>query len=225
MNNGSNCHTNTDTFITLSAWWLHGWTGFRYVWVLGRWVSLDWGGSRWRWSVLKGLEVVYHVISYQCTAAKCPPVNNSDGERRVEVFVFWQLLKDNRVAIKHREIAKKKPKKTKHCRHQWHRTTANTFITPISVDMIWNMLLKIYSIPGIKYISTMRSNRDLTSSIESTSTGKFGLDLYFWMTEERSVLPAHSINTWTTKGRLISLVAAFFRHTWSFENSCPLERV
>lgn len=30
----------------------------------------------------------------------------------------------------------------------------------------------------------------------STNTVKFGLDLYFWMTEERKVLPAHSMKTW-----------------------------
>ncbi|TNN48957.1 hypothetical protein EYF80_040847 [Liparis tanakae] len=34
----------------------------------------------------------------------------------------------------------------------------------------------------------------------STSVVKLGLDLYFWMTEERRVLPAHSMNTWRRRG-------------------------
>lgn len=35
----------------------------------------------------------------------------------------------------------------------------------------------------------------ITSSMTSISVVKFGLDLYFWMTEDRRVLPAHSMNT------------------------------
>lgn len=71
------------------------------------------------------------------------------------------------------------------------------------------MSLIIYSSLTKKFISRVTSNRDHTNSMESASTGKFGLDLYFWMTEERSVLPAHSINTYKGRGRFISLVAAF----------------
>lgn len=55
----------------------------------------------------------------------------------------------------------------------------------------------------------MSSTTDLTSSIESASTVKFGLDLYFWMTDERSVLPAHSINTYRTKDRFEQSHKAF----------------
>jgi len=44
----------------------------------------------------------------------------------------------------------------------------------------------------------------LTSSMASTSVVKLGLDLYFWMTEERRVLPAHSMNTWRRRGAGLS---------------------
>lgn len=95
-------HTHTDnTRITLSARGLCDRAGFGYVCLLGRWVHLDRGRWGWRWRVLEGLEVVYDVVSDQRAAAECPPVNDGDGERRVEVLVFWQLLKDNRLAMKH----------------------------------------------------------------------------------------------------------------------------
>lgn len=58
-------------------------------------MCLDWGGRWWRGSVLEGLEVVDHVVSYQRAAAKGPPVNDGDGQWRVEVLVLWQLLKDS----------------------------------------------------------------------------------------------------------------------------------
>lgn len=57
--------------------------------------------------------------------------------------------------------------------------------------------------------SITNSITDLTSSIESASTVKFGLDLYFWMTDERRVLPAHSINTYRTKNRFEQSHKAF----------------
>lgn len=89
------------THITLSARGLCDRAGFGFVCLLGRWVHLDRGRWWWRWRVLEGLEVVYNVVSDQCAAAERPPVNDGDGERRVEVLVFRQLLKDNRLAMKH----------------------------------------------------------------------------------------------------------------------------
>lgn len=60
-------------------------------------MCLDGSRQGWRWSVLEGLEVVDNVVSNQRAATKGPPINNSDTERRMEVFVLWQLLKDSRV--------------------------------------------------------------------------------------------------------------------------------
>ena len=50
------------------------------------------------------------------------------------------------------------------------------------------------------FFSTCHKRVGLTSSKASTSVVKFGLDLYFWMTEERKVFPAHSMNTWRKRG-------------------------
>lgn len=50
--------------------------------------------QRWRWNVLEGLEVVDDVVSDQRATAESPPVDDGDAERRMEVFVLWQLLQD-----------------------------------------------------------------------------------------------------------------------------------
>lgn len=53
--------------------------------------------QRWRRNVLEGLEVVDDVVSDQRATTKSPPIDDSDAERRMEVFVLWQLLQDRRV--------------------------------------------------------------------------------------------------------------------------------
>lgn len=85
------------TFITLSAWllWDQGGSGAFCDFV--RCVFLDGSGQGWRWSVFEGLEVIDDVVSNQRAATEGPPINNSDTERRMEVFIFWQLLKDSGV--------------------------------------------------------------------------------------------------------------------------------
>lgn len=45
--------------------------------------------------MFKRPEVVDNVASNQRAATEGPPVNNGDAERRVEVFVLWELLQDN----------------------------------------------------------------------------------------------------------------------------------
>lgn len=54
------------------------------------------GGRRSRrWNILEGVEVVDNMVADQRTAAKGPPVHHSDAERRMQVFVLRQLLKDD----------------------------------------------------------------------------------------------------------------------------------
>lgn len=85
------------TFITFSGRWFW-WQGrSRHICHLRRWLCLDWGRKGWRWCVFVGLEVVYNVVSYQCAATKCSPVNNGDAEWRMEMLILWQLLTNNRV--------------------------------------------------------------------------------------------------------------------------------
>lgn len=52
-----------------------------------------------RRSVLEGVEVVDDVVADQRAAAEGPPVHHGDAERRMEVFVLWQLLSDGKQRI------------------------------------------------------------------------------------------------------------------------------
>ena len=78
-----------NALITLSALWLWCWRWFKGVFHLGRLVCLYGSRQGWRWSVFEGLEVVDDVVSNQRAATEGPPINNSDTERRMEVFVLW----------------------------------------------------------------------------------------------------------------------------------------
>lgn len=83
-------HVNEiNALITLSALWLWCLRWFEGVFHLGRLVCLYGSRQGWRWSVFEGLEVVDDVVSNQRAATEGPPINNSDTERRMEVFVLW----------------------------------------------------------------------------------------------------------------------------------------
>lgn len=84
------------TVLTLSALWLWCQCGSRGKGDFGRLVCLYGSRQGWRWNVFEGLEVVDDVVSNECAPAEGPPINYSDTERRMEVFILWQLLQDNK---------------------------------------------------------------------------------------------------------------------------------